>query len=343
MLLDSARGLKQQLRDTVLAPFSDEGYLAKSYTQALEQMGPGLGSTAAAQPSIALGIARASAADFQLAVRIQRSELIDGNEVKEIRKRSMGEVDVRFIGRVTGQATRWGQQRHRPLQIGISVGNAKAAAAGTLGAFVRKRDTKAVCILSNNHVLANENQARIGDAILQPGGKKGEEEGDIDPADLIATLAKTVRLRKEGVNLVDAAMAELAAGQEFDPGTIRGLGNLAGLGAEFVDVGTKLAKLGRMSGLTHGRVTVFELDTLIIDYGIGKLRFDQQLEIEGAGDDPFSQTGDSGSLIVEADTRLAVALLFACSSLGGANNKGLTYASPLRFALDALKADLVVK
>ena len=53
----------------------------------------------------------------------------------------------------------------------------------------------------------------------------------------------------------------------------------------------------------------------------------------------FSQGGDSGSLIVDADRR-AVGLLFAGSDQGGSNGKGLTYANPLRAVLEALKVDL---
>jgi hypothetical protein len=87
-------------------------------------------------------------------------------------------------------------------------------------------------------------------------------------------------------------------------------------------------------------VTAFELDDVTVQFDIGLLRFNNQVEIEGAGDAPFSQGGDSGSLIVDADRR-AVGLLFAGGDHGGTNGKGLTYANPLRSVLDALKVDLV--
>lgn len=54
---------------------------------------------------------------------------------------------------------------------------------------------------------------------------------------------------------------------------------------------------------------------------------------------PFSDSGDSGSLIVD-DDRLAIGLLFAGGDEGGRNGKGLTYANPLRAVLDALQVDL---
>lgn len=57
-------------------------------------------------------------------------------------------------------------------------------------------------------------------------------------------------------------------------------------------------------------MTAFELDNVVVDYDLGNLRFDNQVEIEGTGSGPFSDGGDSGSLIVSADKR-GVALLFA--------------------------------
>ncbi len=49
-------------------------------------------------------------------------------------------------------------------------------------------------ILSNNHVLANSNAARLGDAILQP----GVYDGGKFPQDHIADLLEFVTLNFEG-------------------------------------------------------------------------------------------------------------------------------------------------
>ena len=100
-------------------------------------------------------------------------------------------------------------------------------------------------------------------------------------------------------------------------------------------------KLGRTTGLTRGHVTAFELDNVIVGYDFGNARFDNQIEIEGAGSGPFSDGGDSGSLIVGSEKR-GVALLFAGGDQGGTNGKGLTYANPLKVVLDALKVDLAL-
>jgi hypothetical protein len=186
-------------------------------------------------------------------------------------------------------------------------------------------------------VLANENGGKRGDDIVQPGNL----DGGTQPDDVIARLADFVKLKKRGANFVDCALGELLEGIEYEPAKMRGNGKLAGLGDAFLDEGTEVSKIGRTTGLTKGRVTAFEMDNVVVSFGIGNLRFDNQVEIEGAGDDPFSDGGDSGSLIVGKDKR-GVALLFAGSDQGGANGQGLTYANPLRGVLEALKVDLLL-
>ncbi|TVP59895.1 MAG: hypothetical protein EA351_01115 [Gemmatimonadales bacterium] len=63
--------------------------------------------------------------------------------------------------------------RVRPAPIGFSVGHPDIT-AGTLGARVVNGGGQ-VFILSNNHILANSNNASIGDPILQPGGVRWRE------------------------------------------------------------------------------------------------------------------------------------------------------------------------
>ena len=76
--------------------------------------------------------------------------------------------------------------RVRPLVPGHSIGHPDIT-AGTLGCFV-KHDGK-LCILSNNHVLANVNRASIGDPILQPGKHDGGTS-----ADKVATLKNFIHI-----------------------------------------------------------------------------------------------------------------------------------------------------
>ncbi len=331
MKLDSVRELKAGLIESVVVPLSSSHVIRSAGLRA----GP-VSGLAAKPPSIALGVGRRAKGDYVLAVRLQKRALEKSGHVESIRKKAKGEVDVRYIGSVVKRAVAppSRQRRTRPMKIGISIGHFKIT-AGTLGGFVRDRKDGTVYVLSNNHVLADENRGKKGDAILQP----GVFDGGANPADKVGSLARFVRLKKIGANLVDCAVATIDVGTDFDPKALVGIGDLAGLGPDFVDEGEELRKVGRTTGLTKGTVTAFELDNLMVQYDLGTLRFDNQMEIEGTGSGPFSQGGDSGSLIVDG-RRLAVAQLFAGGDIGGHNGQGLTYVTPLHAVLDKLKVDL---
>ena len=79
-----------------------------------------------------------------------------------------------------------------------------------------------------------------------------------------------------------------------------------------------------------------------MQYDAGVVRFDDQIEIQGT-DGPFSQGGDSGSLVfTEGDGARAVGLLFAGSDTGGSGGGGLTYINPITVVLGSLDAELVL-
>lgn len=83
------------------------------------------------------------------------------------------------------------RDRFRPeIPSGVSIGHYKIT-AGTLGTIVTDKNTGEKLILSNNHVLANSNDALVGDAILQP----GPADGGQNPADMVARLERFVRIR----------------------------------------------------------------------------------------------------------------------------------------------------
>jgi hypothetical protein len=329
MRLDSVRELKADINRRTLAPV-------------VRAAATGRGLALSAQPvtavddlhrTFALGIAMQTRTDFKLAVRIQRRSFESSPQIENIRALARGEVDVRYVGRIVKRAVPWHQRRNRPLRVGGSIGHF-AITAGTLGCFVQRRSDDQVFILSNNHVLANENDAAKGDAIIQP----GDADGGRRPRNRIGSLDRFVKLRKRGVNFIDCALARVNTGIRFNHTGLTGIGNLAGVGPDAVE-DAAVAKVGRTTGMTRGTVTAFEIDNVVVGYDLGNLRFDNQIEIEGAGDEAFSDGGDSGSLIVNAEN-LGVALLFAGGDQGGSNNRGLTYANPLRTVLDALKVDL---
>jgi hypothetical protein len=307
-------------------------------------------------PLLALGIARAGRTGTKLAVRVQHRFLHESPVIDLIRRRAKDEVDIRYIGRVYSlarparpavkplrrrDALAWHRTRQRPLVIGSSIGFAsdgRFQSAGTLGCFVRPRAGAAgrVHLLSNNHVLADENRLEAGAAIVQPGGL----DGGAEPADVIARLGAYIQLRPGSrINVVDAAIAQLEDNVRFDPVNILGKGSLGRTRDEPLTLKVTVHKAGRTTGVTTGVVTAIELDNVRIGYDIGTVRFDNQIEIEGI-DQPFSDAGDSGSLIVDNDLN-AAALLFAGSDHGGKAGTGLTYAHPIQSVLDALKIELV--
>jgi hypothetical protein len=334
MKLDSCRGLKRSLQEEVVPDLLQEAIAAKRFALAA---GP-MPSSRRPQRRLALGIAPKGKNDYRLAVRIQRRALME-QAVEQIVKKARQEVDIRYIGRVQKRsatagslAIPWYQARQRPLLIGASVGHFSIT-AGTIGGFVRPRNGGAVAMLSNNHVLADEGRGGIGDDILQQGRfDKGRR-----PQDVVAVLANFVSFKTNSANFIDCAIASIQDGTDFDRATLQGIGAFSGQTAAAAD-NIQVAKVGRTTGVTRGRVTAFELDDVIVSFDVGNLRFDDQLEIEGAGDSMFSDGGDSGSLIVNEDLS-AVGLLFAGSDQGGANGKGLTYANPILSVLDALKVD----
>jgi hypothetical protein len=210
--------------------------------------------------------------------------------------------------------------RYRPAPGGSSVGHTRIT-AGTLGCLVI-RNNRHICILSNNHVLANSNSARLGDAIVQP----GPIDGGRDPRDRVGILEFFTPIQFGGAaaNLVDAAVAwtnlRLSSPAHhcyrITPRPIN------------ATLGMPVRKCGRTTQSTLGIVTAVNV-TVRVNYGTpGLALFRNQLQIRGIGSD-FSQGGDSGSVVVTAVTRQPTALLFA----GGG---GFTFANPIAAVISAM-------
>jgi S1-C subfamily serine protease len=113
--------------------------------------------------------------------------------------RSKIQVDVIEVGKI--HALNEHQFNHRPMMAGISCGHFSIT-AGTLGLFVEK-DGKPY-ILSNNHVMADSNKAKIGDPIYQPGPYDGGRSRHT-----VAHLSEFPVISFAARNKVDAALAEV--------------------------------------------------------------------------------------------------------------------------------------
>lgn len=118
-------------------------------------------------------------------------------------------VDVIAVGTIRALSSEH-RFNHRPLVTGISCGHF-ATTAGTLGLFVEKDG--APYILSNNHILANSNEAQIGDAIYQPGPHDGGRSRHT-----VATLSAfpVIEFGLESRNTVDAALAKIIGYNDND-------------------------------------------------------------------------------------------------------------------------------
>ena len=108
---------------------------------------------------------------------------------------------------VTGSALDDPKSKFRPAPGGVSVGH-YSITAGTLGKWVKYGGV--YHILSNNHVLANSNDASIGDNIIQ----QGKYDGGTNPYDKIAELADFIPINFNGTNLVDVALAKVEDGEK---------------------------------------------------------------------------------------------------------------------------------
>jgi hypothetical protein len=263
-------------------------------------------------------------------------------------------TDVLEVGDLRSQKAR--DVAWRPAPGGVSISHYRVT-AGTLGCLVRDRQTGARLILSNNHVLANSNQARPGDVVLQPGaidGGRPEEDqlaslerfvpiafsdqpGDCSIARGVASIANALarllgskhrfevrRIDLQAANLVDAAVARPLQDAWVDEEILE-IGRV--IGSLPPQLGMAVRKSGRTTGLTRGEIQVLDT-TVTIGYGDKQARFDGQIVTSA-----MSSPGDSGSLLVAGDRLAAVGLLFAGSEQATIHN-------PMVAVLEALEVTL---
>jgi hypothetical protein len=229
-------------------------------------------------------------------------------------------------------------KKFRPAPPGVSIGH-KDITAGTFGCVVYRNDTK--LILSNNHVLANSNDAQFGDSIYQPGpidggtsfdkigtlfdfvpiqfqGDGGGTEptcpvakGTAGTANLFATVLRRkhrlVAFNTEPLavtNKVDCALA-LPDNPEDITDEITEIGKPTNVAD--APLGTPVQKYGRTTQYTTGNIIQTNV-TVQVSYGPGKIAtFTEQL-MAGA----MSAGGDSGSATLNMNNEL-IGLLYAGS------------------------------
>ncbi|HEX9983014.1 MAG TPA: hypothetical protein VGF69_07110 [Thermoanaerobaculia bacterium] len=212
------------------------------------------------------------------------------------------------------------------VPCGVSVGHVNVS-AGTLGCLVTLPSRPGrKFILSNNHILANVNQGRIGDRVIQPAALDGGRR----PVNEIAVLSDFEPLQFGGTkNFFDAAIAEL-----LDPASVTP--DLKQIGPIVAPISSpaiyqSVRKYGRTTLHTLGVITDVAAD-IPVRYGSQIAYFEDQLAVTGVNG-WFADRGDSGSLVVDAVTRRAVGLVVAVA-------QGLTYCNQIDLVLRRFGAEI---
>ncbi|MGB4078731.1 MAG: hypothetical protein WBK43_09420, partial [Prolixibacteraceae bacterium] len=210
--------------------------------------------------------------------------------------------------------------KYRPLKGGISIGPDRSVGGniftGTLGCMVTDVATGKPLMLSNYHVMCIDNGWHVGDQMNQP--------SLIDMgthADGAGTLLRAVLSSH-----VDGAVASINSGINSSAAIVD-IGNVAGTATALL--GDAVRKRGRTTLLTYGFVDGLN-GTVNIDYGdgIGVKTLTSQILIrpDTTINPRFSNSGDSGSTIVNGDDKV-IGLLFA----GSSSAPFLTIANPIGF------------
>jgi len=292
----------------------------------------------------------------------------------EIKKLSAHDMVLETYSGITSDVEEYGDiiayeyTKHiRPVPPGYSIGHLDIT-AGTLGAWVKTLGDDAWHILSNNHVIANSNDARLTDRIVQPGPADGsgdpiakltkfariQFDNDTDekkkvsqalwklwkwPANYLAQMSGCKYRLQVTVpnsvdqpypNLIDAAIAKVDSESLVELNApVYGEVN----GFEDFDLAAEVHKSGRTTGYTQGVVEVIGT-SIKVDYGPGKgpATFVDQIIIRG-DEGNFSAPGDSGSAILTRDNNFIGGLLFA----GGG---GITVANKISNVISILGVKL---
>jgi hypothetical protein len=218
---------------------------------------------------------------------------------------------------------------------------------GTLGALVADRDSN-LYILSNNHVLAESDQARPGDTVVQPA--LVDLNCNPQAGKTVGSLRYVVPIQSSQTN-VDAALAAatpavdgtgaiLQLGPSIN-GVLTAAAPAAGTG-ETLTAGLlnqlRVVKSGRTTGLTCSTVNTVNL-TVQVDYyyDCAETRpyytktYVNQIGMPGVS---FADSGDSGALVLDAGNAQPVGLFFASGA--DDSNHGFSVANPIQDVLSEL-------
>lgn len=218
------------------------------------------------------------------------------------------------MGKVTPNAKAaqllW-RQRIRPVPGAVSVGEPGGTGTGGLIGINFPARTQ-LLVMSNNHVLNPTNTTAFAPTL-----QSGPADGGTLANSCIGRLERFVRLTR-GVNFLDAATAIPFTNSLLDPSYMT-VGALNGHLLSY-PIGSIFYKVGRTTGPRTGRVESVNA-TVNVDYSsiypqLGVIRFERQTVILGVNNQAVSLPGDSGSVWIDRNRRLAAACNFAGNATG---------------------------
>lgn len=244
-------------------------------------------------------------------------------------------VEIECTGEIEPYSNR---SKFRPAPAGVSVGHF-GITAGTIGGWARGRGDRnnRLLMVSNNHVLANSNQGRFGDSIIQP----GRADRGVNPSDRIAILERFVPINfgNNQINYVDCATgwcwpSRIRQEHVYHSGSTPRFFKVGSVSVQ-PRVNMVVGKSGRTTNLTQGTIRAVGVSINVNFGSAGVAHFRDQFSVRSTSSGDFSAGGDSGSFVWVWQSGLTpVGLLFA----GGG---GTTFCNRISRVIDALQITLI--
>jgi len=220
------------------------------------------------------------------------------------------EIDgVKMVYEYSGEIKLLTHGYYDPLIGGVSIG-AIDVTAGTYGGVVWGSKTEEPYFLTNEHVVSDTqnndpDHPPVGHPIVQPGPIDGGVE-------LAGNLAKVGGMKDAGLkgesHDIDAALVgpvrDFHASEYFELGQVKAFKHVP------VEIGERIVKVGRTTGVTHAEVGAVEVSA-----NIGGITWSEPMQMENLimTKESFVKGGDSGSRVWEVKQMQPIGLVFAGS------------------------------
>ena len=203
------------------------------------------------------------------------------------------------------------QEASRKVAIGDSIGHSRAT-AGTLGCFAHDGRGRGMVLVSASSVLA------------PPGSTTGEYIYSPAPLD---SPQPTPRSRIAVLDAFDREVAVASLLPSVDivgnrlvgpevPEPFRNLSIREVVALRSLRIGMQVAKLGRTTGFTVGRLTAVETAIEIRVDVREKVWLEGQCMVEGDNGNSFVGPGDAGALVVSVEPFAALGIVIAAARSG---------------------------